>query len=324
MVNNTSNLEKSIITSNVKKNSKKAFQKFKDNFELSLLTIPALILFALFNYAPMFGVVLAFKNYRYDKGIMGSAWVGLKNFEFFFTSQDAFRITRNTVSYSLAFMVTGTIGTVLIALLLFEIMNNRKASKFYQTSMILPRFLSWVVVGFITYALLNPFQGLVNQLLQTIGVDPVQWYSHPVYWPFILIVVNLWNGVGMGSIIYYAGLMGADRGLYEAAEIDGAGKLKQAWHISIPTIVPLMVIQNILAFGGLFNGDFGLFYQIPRNIGGLYPATDIINTYVFRGLRSGNIGMTSAVGFFQSFVGLILIVAVNKIVKKISPDNSLF
>lgn len=302
----------------------RAFQRFRSNFELSLLTIPAMILFILFHYAPMFGVVLAFKNYRYDKGIFGSDWSGFRNFEFFFTSQDAFRITRNTVGYSLTFMITGTLAALIIALLLFEIIKAKMATKFYQTTMILPRFLSWVVVGFITYAILNPSQGILNQVLEGMGFEPVQWYSDPKYWPVILTIVNLWNGVGMGSIIYFAGLMGVEKEQYEAAEIDGAGRYKKALYISIPALIPLIIILNILAFGGLFSGDFGLFYQIPRNIGGLYPTTDIINTYVFRGLRSGNISMTAAVGLFQSFVGLILVIAANKVVKKISPDNSLF
>lgn len=307
-----------------RKGTRKVFRRFRSNFELSLLTIPALILFLLFHYAPMFGIVLAFKNYRYDKGIFGSDWVGFKNFEFFFTSQDAIRITRNTVGYSLTFMIVGTIAGLIIALLLFEIIKAKMATKFYQTTMILPRFLSWVVVGFITYAILNPSQGVLNQALAFVGVEPIQWYSDPKYWPVILTLVNLWNGVGMGSIIYFAGLMGVDKEQFEAAEIDGAGRWKKALYISIPALIPLVIILNILAFGGLFSGDFGLFYQIPRNIGGLYPTTDIINTYVFRGLRSGNIGMTAAVGFFQSFVGLILVVTANKIVKKISPDHSLF
>ena len=302
----------------------KAFQRFRSNFELTLLTIPALILFLLFHYAPMFGIVLAFKNYRYDKGIFGSDWVGFQNFEFFFTSQDALRITRNTVGYSLTFMIVGTLAGLFIALLLFEIVKAKMATKFYQTTMILPRFLSWVVVGFITYAILNPTQGVLNQALGLIGIEPIQWYSDPKYWPVILTIVNLWNGVGMGSIIYFAGLMGVEKEQLEAAEIDGAGRFKKALHISLPALIPLVVILNILAFGGLFSGDFGLFYQIPRNIGGLYPTTDIINTYVFRGLRSGNIGMTAAVGFFQSFVGLVLVVAANSIVRKISPDHSLF
>jgi len=303
---------------------KSNLQILKDNFELLSLTLPALILFLLFHYMPMFGIILAFKDYRYDKGIFGSDWIGFKNFAFFFTSQDAARLIRNTVGYSLLFMVVGTIAAVVVALLIFEIMDNRVLTKIYQTTMILPRFLSWVVIGFITYALLNPVHGVLNQILQAVGKDPIQWYTEVKYWPFILTVTNLWHGVGMGSIIYYAGLMGTDKELYESAEIDGAGRLKQTWYISIPALIPLITIQNILAFGRIFSGDFGLFYQIPRDVGGLYPVTDIINTYVYRGLRGGQIGMSSAVGLFQSTAGLIMIIIVNQVVRKISPENSLF
>lgn len=302
---------------------KRNIQIFKDNMELLLLTIPALLCFIIFNYLPMFGLVIAFKNFHYDKGILGSDWVGLKNFEFFFTSQDAWRITRNTVGYGILFIVVGTIATVAFALLLSEI-KKKNALKIYQTIIILPRFLSWVVVGFITYIMLNPVQGILNQALKVIGVEGVQWYSQVQYWPFIIVFVNVWNGIGMGCIIYYAALMGIDASMYEAAEIDGANRWQQAWYISVPSLIPLMVILNILAIGNIFRGDFGLFYNIPRNVGALYPATDIIDTYVFRGLRLGDIGMSSAVGFFQSIVGLIMVFTTNKIVTKIKPENALF
>lgn len=305
------------------KRKKNWIQVFRDNFELLLLTIPALLCFIIFNYLPMFGVIIAFKDFTYDKGILGSRWNGLKNFEFFFTSQDAWRITRNTIGYSMAFMVTGTIAAVAVALLLYEI-RKKNALKIYQTIIILPRFLSWVVIGFITYIMLNPVYGVFNQVLKVFGIEGVQWYSSVQYWPFIIIFINIWHGVGMGSIVYYASLMGIDSSLYEAAEIDGASRWQQVWNISIPFLIPLMAILNILAVGNIFRGDFGLFYNIPRDVGRLYPATDIIDTYVFRGLKTGDIGMSSAVGFFQSFVGLVLVFTTNKIVKKVSPENALF
>lgn len=279
--------------------------------------------FAIFHYLPMGGVIIAFKQYRYDLGILGSHWTGFKNFEFFFTSSDAWRITRNTIAYSSIFLVVGTVAAVCVALILFEV-KNRIAIKIYQTSMILPRFLSWVIVGYITYTLLNPELGLLNQLLQQFGKEPIQWFSDPKYWPYILTTSNLWKHIGLDCIIYYAALLGVDSEQYEAARIDGAGRLRQMWHISIPSLVPLIIILSILAIGNLFRGDFGLFYQIPRNVGILYPATDVIDTYVFRGLRFGEIGMTAAVGLFQSLVGLVLVVCVNMIVKKIRPENSLF
>ncbi|UKS27893.1 ABC transporter permease subunit [Paenibacillus sp. HWE-109] len=296
---------------------------FARHVELFLLTLPAILYFIVFHYLPIGGVIVAFKEYRYDLGILGSKWVGVRNFEFFFTSQDAWRITRNTVAFSSTFLVIGIMASVTVALLLFEV-RNRYAIKVYQTSMILPRFLSWVIVGYISYTLLNPELGILNQLRVFIGMEPVQWFGNTKYWPYILVVSNLWKHVGLDCIIYYAALLGIDQEQYEAARIDGANRLRQMWHISIPSLAPLMFILGILAIGDLFRGDFGLFYQIPRNVGTLYPVTDVIDTYVFRGLRLGEIGMTAAVGLFQSVVGLVLVVSVNLIVKKIRPDNSLF
>jgi putative aldouronate transport system permease protein len=271
----------------------------------------------------MFGAVIAFKDYKYDLGILGSKWVGFKNFEFFFQSSDAWRITRNTVGYGMTFIILGIISAVIVALLLFEI-KNKLALKFYQTSMILPHFVSWVIIGFISYSLLNPVSGILNQILKTLNLAPIEWYSEPKYWPFILTLFNIWKGVGMGSVVYYAALMGVDHHLYEAAEIDGATKMQQTWHISIPALIPVMTILSIMSFGNIFRGDFGLFYQLSRDVGTLYPTTDILDTFVYRGLRTGDLGATAAVGFFQSFVGLVMVLFVNGVVKKIKSENSLF
>lgn len=288
-----------------------------------MLALPALLYFFIFHYLPMFGVILAFKDYKYSEGILGSAWAGLKNFEFFFSSQDAFRVTRNTVGYGAVFIVVGNIAAVSVALLLYEI-RSKAALKVYQTSMILPRFLSWVIVGYITYAILNPSLGALNQLLQYLGYSPVDWYADPKYWPFIITFSDIWKHVGLNSIIYYAALMSIDPELFEAAKIDGAGRWKQMRSISIPSLVPVITIIAILAIGNLFRGDFGLFYQLPRDVGVLYPATDIIDTYVYRGLRQGDIGITAAVGLFQSAVGLVLVLVSNWIIKKTRPENALF
>ncbi len=302
---------------------KHTLQTFKDNLELLILTLPAISYFLIFHYIPMFGLVIAFKDYRYHLGILGSKWVGFRHFGFFFQSQDAWRITRNTVSYGAAFIILGIFVAITIALLLYEI-RSKIAIKIYQTTMILPRFLSWVIVSYITYTLLNPLHGVLNQILAVLGRPSVQWYTQPQYWPFILTTTHIWNSFGMSSIIYYAALMGIDPTLFEAATIDGANRWQQTWHISIPSLTPLMTILSILAIGNLFRGDFGLFYQIPRDVGVLYPATDIIDTYVFRGLRSGNISMTTAIGFFQSVMGLILVVGSNIIIRRIKPENALF
>lgn len=306
------------------KKKKSRWKTFKDNAELSALLIPGILLLITFMYIPMFGVIIAFKDYRNNLGIFGSKWVGLQNFKFFFTSQDAWRIARNTVGYGVLFIILGIIAAVFVAILLYEV-RSRAALKFYQTSMILPHFLSWVIVGYITYILLEPSMGIFNQIIRLCGGEGLQWYSEPKYWVFILPLVNLWKNVGLKCIMYYAALMGIDRELFEAAEIDGANRFKQILHITLPSLVPLMVILTILDVGHIIKGDFGLFYTIPRDVGLLYPTTDIIDTYVYRGLRTGDdIGITTAVGLFQSVVGFIMVVGTNLIVKKISPENSLF
>lgn len=307
----------------MQKKKKSIGKLFKENFELLLLALPAIIFFFIFCYLPMGGLVLAFKNYQYNSGIWGSPWAGFKNFEFFFTSGDLVRLIRNTVGYSVLFIIVGVVVNVGVALLLYEI-TKRIYIKIFQTVMILPHFISWVIVSFITYIFLHPEYGVLNNLLTAMNLTPVSWYSDTTWWPLILTVVNIWKGVGMGCLIYYAALMGVDKSLFEAAEIDGASKWQKIWNISIPAILPVITINIILSIGGIFRGDFGLFYQIPRDVGALYPVTDIIDTYVYRGIRTGDIGVTSAVGFIQSFVGLFMVVLSNWVVKKIYPENAMF
>lgn len=294
-----------------------------ENLELLILTLPAVIYFFIINYIPMFGIVIAFKDFKYNKGIFGSEWNGIDNFKFFFTSQDAWRITRNTVGYGIVFLITGILAAVIVALLLFEI-RKRWALKTYQTIMILPNFLSWVIVSYITYILLNPVLGVFNQIIAFFGGKGPDWYSDPKYWPYILTAVQTWKTVGMNSIMYYAALMGIDDSLFEAATIDGANKFQQILHVSIPALVPLMTILAIMNIGNVFRGDFGLFFQVTRDVGTLYPTTDIIDTYVYRGLRTGDPGITAAVGFFQSFVGMFMVFGTNAIIRKISPENAMF
>lgn len=299
------------------------FQKVKINAELLLLTLPAVIYYFIWHYLPIGGLVLAFKEYRVDKGIFSGDWVGFKNFEFFFTSQDALRITLNTIGYGMLFLVVDILAGLTIALLLFEI-RSRLHIKIYQTIMILPRFLSWVIVSFIAYAFFNPIHGFANTILQAMGLSTVDWYTTPKYWPLILLFFQVWKSVGMNSIIYYAFLMGIDAELYEAAVIDGASRWRQTLHISIPSLLSLVTILGILNLGSLFNGDFGLFYQIPRNVGLLYPVTDIIDTYVYRSLEKGSYPMATAIGMFQSVAAFIMIVGSNWVVKKVDPEKSLF
>ena len=296
------------------------------NIELVIMLLPVLIYLFVFSYIPMFGVTIAFKNYNFHDGILKSPWVGLSNFEFFFKSEDAWRITRNTVGLNFLFIIVGMFVAVGLALLMNTI-RKRYLIKTYQTILILPHFLSWVIVSYMVYAILNPRMGILNQILSVFNADLryYNFYANAGAWPIILLLVSIWKHAGMDLIIYYAGLMGIDNSYYEAAELDGASSFQKILHISIPAIMPLICIQFILKVGGIFRADFGMFYSIPMNSGLLYSTTDVIDTYVYRALKDlGDTGMSSAVGLFQSIVGLAVTLISNKIVSKLEPDNSLF
>lgn len=298
--------------------------KAVDHAILGTMTLPTLILVFLFSYMPMYGIILAFKNYKAPRGILGSEWVGLQNFKFLFTSEDLPRILRNTVFLNALHIFLCLVASVSFAMLMYEV---RKAwqVKAFQTMAILPHFLSWVVCSFMVYAILEHNNGLANQALVALGLDPVQWYTKPAYWPWILAVVAIWHGTGLSSIYYYASLIGMDKEIIEAAEIDGASKLQRIRYISIPHLVPIITIRTIMSIGNIFRSDFGLFYNVPRNLGILYPTTDVIDTYVYRAMMNNrNYGMSSAASFFQSVVCLIMLLTVNAIVKKKNPENSLF
>ena len=315
---------KTKTTEKVKTTEKKKRKFTVDELQdYSLLILPLLLIFV-FSYLPIFGIIIAFKDYRYDLGIFGSKWVGLDNFKYFFQSDSFVRITWNTLSMNFLFIAIGTSAAVIVAVLLFYL-RSRKATKVYQTMMITPHFVSWVIAAYILYAFLSPRFGLLNVLLNKFGMDKIDWYSDAKYWPVILVISSVWKKVGMDSVMYYAALMGIDSTMFEAAEIDGAGKVKIFLYIIIPSLVPIISILTIMSIGGIFRADFGLFYQLPRNIGVLYKTTDVIDTFIFRTMREiGDMGMSSAVGLLQSFVGLILVLLTNHVSKKINPDNALF
>lgn len=295
----------------------------KYNFTLLGLCLPGLICLLTFSYLPMFGIIIAFKDYVPLKGIFGSEWNGLANFEFFFSSQDAVRTIRNTVFYSIEFLVLDLVFGVLIAIFLYNL-RGKIGLKVYHTIILLPRFLSIVIIAFMTYAVLSPAYGIANQVIRFFGGEGVQWYSEAKYWPFIITIVYIWKSIGSGCLYYYAALTGIDPALFEAAEIDGANVVQKTWHVAIPELIPIMVMMTILGIGGLFSGDMGLFYQVPKNQGLLYEATDIINTYTYRALLSGSLAKSAAVGLFQSVIGFFLVVGTNQIVRKVSPENSMF
>ncbi|WP_304944409.1 ABC transporter permease [Vallitalea guaymasensis] len=306
----------------VKKRNK--IKVFKKSYQLTLMSLPAIILFIIFNYVPMFGIILAFKKLKFNLGFFKSPWVGLDNFKFFFQSQDAWTITRNTIGLNALFIVAGLVVSVAFAILLNEI-SKRVFVKTYQTAMFFPYFLSWVVVGYMLYAVLNDRLGILNQVLEIFGMEPVSWYSNPQYWPVILLIVYLWKNVGYLSVIYYAGIMGIDNALIEAAIVDGANKFQVIKSIILPMLVPIITVMTLLQIGRIFYADFGMFYYLPNDVGALYPTTQVIDTYVYRALRvTGQVGMATAAGFFQAVVGLCMVLTSNFIVKKYNKDNAIF
>jgi putative aldouronate transport system permease protein len=292
---------------------------------LYFLMLPGIIYLLLNNYIPMFGIIIAFKDYNAVKGILGSDWSGINNFKYLFATQDAFVMTRNTLGYNAVFIVVNLVLAVTMAILLNEV-RSRNAKRLYQSAVLLPYFLSAVIVAYLVYSLLNPESGLVNRsILNALGVEPISWYLEPKYWPYILIITNAWKNVGYGSIIYISAMTGIDSQYYEAATIDGATKWQQVKYITIPLLVPVMVIMTLLSVGRIFYSDFGLFYQLPMQSGTLRPVTNVIDTYVYTSLITmGDIGMSSAAGVYQSVVGFILVLCSNLVVRKISPENALF
>lgn len=305
-----------------------ALARFKANKELFLLSLPGAVWFLLFAYLPLFGVLVAFKQYRLSGGffesLLTSQFVGLKNFKFLFSSGDAWLIVRNTILYNACFIVLGIVLPIIVALMLNEL-RNKGMAKIYQSSMFLPYFLSWVVVSYCVYVFLSPEKGYFNVLLQQFGYEGVSWYTESAFWPFIIIFMSQWKGIGYNTVVYLASICGIDKTYYEAAVIDGATKWQQVYYITLPLLRPVVLILLIMAVGGIFKADFGLFYQLPRDSGPLYPVTNVLDTYIFRALKTnGEIGMSSAAALFQSTVGFVLILFANKLVSKVDQENALF
>lgn len=294
------------------------------------MLIPGFLVLLFNNYLPMFGVIVAFKNLKFTSSnfimnLLTSEWIGFKNFEFFMKTKDAFTITKHTILYNLVFISMNLVTAIAAAIGLNEL-RNRLMSKLYQTVMLLPNFLSWVIGGLLAFAFLSTEHGFVNKaILLPLGFEPVPWYSEPKYWPFILPMVNIWKHLGYNTIVYLATITNIDTQLYESAVMDGAGKWRQTLHITIPMLVPMMIILTILQIGRIFNADFGLFFQITRNAGALYETTSVIDTYAYNALQvMGDIGMSSALGLYQAVVGFILVLLSNLAVKKIDRDSALF
>jgi len=290
---------------------------------LLLMLLPGLVVLIINNYMPMAGIIIAFKKLSFSLGILKSPWVGFKNFTYFLNSVYAYRVTRNTVLFNAVFIILGTVCNIALALMLSELRNKRGA-KVYQTLILLPFFLSWVAASYLGMALMNP-NGLFNVILQAFGQQPINFYAIPKYWLIILPLANIWKGIGYGSIVYLAAIAGMDQELFEAAYLDGAGKFKQIWHLTLPMLKPIIIILTILAVGNIFRGDFGLFFQLTQNAGALYPVTDVIDTYVFRMLmKNADYGISTAVGLYQAAVGFALVLAANLVVRKIDRGSALF
>jgi len=305
-------------------NNKGFLYKVNKNKTLLLMLLPAVIFFFVFNYLPIVGIIVAFKSYNFSQGIFGSPWIGFDNFKFFFISGQAFIVTRNTVLYNLAFIFVNTVIQITMAILLSEI-KNKYFKKLTQSLMFLPYFISWVIVGVITYNIFNFEHGTFNSLLKMFNMQAIDVYSKPIAWIFILILFCAWQGLGYGTVLYLAAIMGIDTEIYEAAEIDGANIFKRIKFITIPSLVPTITILTLLAVGNIFRGNFDMFYNIIGNNGTLFKATDVIDTFTVRALlQSNNVGMAAAAGFYQSVFCFVTIMIVNTLVKKHDEDNALF
>ena len=290
-----------------------------------LMMVPGALYLLINNYIPMFGLVIAFKQVDFQKGILGSPWCGLQNFQFLFQTRDAFVITRNTILYNVCFILLNTVIGIIFAIFICDI-TWKIGKKIYQSALLFPYLMSSVIVGYIICAIFSMQYGIANKtILPMLGINPVMWYNTPKYWPAILIIVHTWKTFGYNCILYYATLVGIDRGYYEAAVIDGANRWQQVWNITLPELVPTIITLTLMSIGKIFYSDFGLFYQVPMDSGPLYDVTNTIDTYVYRGLiRLNNVGMSSAAGFYQSIVGFILVLLANFTVRKISKENALF
>jgi putative aldouronate transport system permease protein len=298
----------------------------KQDVELTFLALPTTVWYILFCFLPMFGIIIAFKDFKISGGflsnVLNSPWSGFKNFEFLFKSNDAWIIIRNTLGYNIIFIILSIVIPVTLALMI-GMLHNRKAGKVYQTMMFLPYFLSWVVVSAVGWAFLSFDKGIVNQMLINMGSEPINWYMEPKYWPYFLIFMNVWKGLGYGMVVYLATITGIDKTYYEAAVIDGASIWQQTRFITLPLMKLVIVMMFILAVGRIFYTDFGLFFQVPRDSNSLFNVTTTIDVLVYKQLKTATVGMASAAAFVQSVLGCLMILTANWVVRRIDPDSAM-
>jgi putative aldouronate transport system permease protein len=301
----------------------RALSKRKGLVALDLFVLPGMFYLLINNYFPIVGVLIAFKKVDYAKGVFRSGWIGFKNFEYLFSTRDAFVITRNTLLYNAVFIMLGTALGLLVGIFLAEIIS-KTFQKIYQTVILLPQLFSIIIIAYIVLAFLSNEAGFINKTILGPGRE-INFYAAPAYWPFLLTLVYLWKGLGYNSIIYLSAIVSVDKNLYEAATIDGVGIFKQVFYVTIPSIKPTIMTLVLISIGRIFYSDFGLFYQVPMNSGQLFNVTNTIDTYVYRSLLMlNNIGMASAAATFQAVIGFFVIVLVNSLVRKFDRDNALF
>jgi len=297
-------------------------EQLKKDIPLYLMMLPGLLYLIANNYLPMFGILIAFKKVNFQVGIFKSPWVGLENFRFLFKTKDAWIMIRNTVAYNFVWILMGLVIAVFIAICMAEI-SSRKAAKVIQPVICFPSMVSAVLLSFIVYAFLSKSYGYLNATF--FQEKPVNWYATAKYWPIILTIVHFWQNSGQSSIIYMASIGGIDKSLYESARLDGAGKMAQIRHITLPLLKPMIILMLLMSIGRIFNSDFGLFYQVPLGNGLLYSTTQTIDTYVYRALlEMNNVSMSSAASVFQAIIGFVLVMVSNTLVAIIDPDNALF
>lgn len=298
--------------------------EFKKNRTLFLMIVPAVLVAIILFYIPMVGIVLAFKNYRFDLGIFGSKWIGFDNFKYFFNSGTGLLVTKNTILYNLFNLITSQGLAIIVAILVTEL-KGKYFKKISQSIIFLPYFISWIIVGAFVYNIFNFESGTLNTILKALNMTPINMYEKPTAWVFVIAFFNSWKWVGYNSVIYIAAITSIDSESYEAADIDGANIFQKIKNITIPAITPTIIIILLLNVGRILRGDFQMFYQIIGNNGQLFNATDVIDTFVFRSLvNNGDIGMTAAATFYQSILCFLIIMGVNGLVKRAEKDYALF
>ena len=290
---------------------------------LYLMTVPAIVWVLIFCYYPMYGILIAFKDYSFKLGIWGSEWVGLKNFQFLFNYNGVGRIFFNTIYLNVLFIASTTILSIILALVFVEI-KNKVYNKIVQTIAIFPHFVSWTVVAMFLSGIIGGSGMLTQWIVGNGGEDPA-FYTNAQWWPLILVLLRVWQGAGYGTIVYVAAITGFDQEMYEAARVDGATRLQQITKLTLPLLKTTAIMLTLMSVGKIFNGDFGMIYALVGDNASLYSSTDVIDTFVYRALRQlNNLGMSTATSLFQSIVGLILVFTTNAITKKVEPDAAIF